>query len=158
MSNMSEQHSILLFGLTGHGKSSIANMLIQGDIHHDVNKFVINNAAVGESFQIECSINDEFIVYDTVGIGEPETGKVPHKKAVKMIRDYFTTCQLPLNYIAFVKKKGRCTEEECKMFKLFKEIFEGSENNFIIIITHSVTKVGNEVVKEIVTKVGLACA
>ncbi len=54
-----------------------------------------------------------------------------------MIRDYFSKCREPLNYIAYVKKEGRITEEERKMFKLFKEIFKGGEENFIIIITHS---------------------
>ncbi|CAI2168851.1 3132_t:CDS:2, partial [Funneliformis geosporum] len=103
--NMNEKTSITLFGLTGHGKSSIANMLIK--------------------------------VYDTVGVGEPSTGTVPYKEAVKKIRNYFSKCETSLNYIAFVKKKGRFTEEDRKMFNLFKEIFEGSENNFIIIITHS---------------------
>jgi len=76
-------------------------------------------------------------VFDTIGLGEDNKGNVPHKKAVKMIRDYFSKCREPLNYIAYVKKEGRITEEERKMFKLFKEIFKGGEENFIIIITHS---------------------
>src|SRR4051794_12336171 len=37
-----EQINVALFGLTGHGKSSIANMLIQGDINREINlKLVI---------------------------------------------------------------------------------------------------------------------
>ncbi|CAI2184816.1 8921_t:CDS:2, partial [Funneliformis geosporum] len=133
---MREETSIILFGLTGQGKSSIANMLIKGDIKND-NSFNINDAVKGAGVQIQGYQNVNFIVYDTVGVGEPSTGTVPHMKAVKEIRNYFSKCEVPLNYIAFVKKKGRFTEEDRKMFNLFKEIFEGSENNFIIIITHS---------------------
>ncbi|CAI2166214.1 10602_t:CDS:1 [Funneliformis geosporum] len=135
---MNEKTSIILFGLTRQGKSSIANMLIQGDIYHKKdNSFKINNTVIGESLQTQLCETDKFIVYDTIGVGEPSTGAVPHKEAVKKIRNNFSKCETPLNYIAFVKKKSRFTEEDRKMFNLFKEIFEGGENNFIIIITHS---------------------
>ncbi|CAG8619374.1 14516_t:CDS:1 [Funneliformis caledonium] len=150
---MSEKTSIILFGPTGQGKSSIANMLIQGDISHKENKFVVNYGVVDASVSIQCNdtmdsvstyierkTNDEFIVYDTIRVDEVCSGKVSHKKTVKEIRDYFITRQFPLNYIAFVKKKGRFTEEDLKMFNLFKEIFEGNEKNFIIIITNSSQK------------------
>ncbi|CAG8586956.1 1487_t:CDS:1 [Funneliformis mosseae] len=150
---MNEKTSIILFGPTGQGKSSIANMLIQGDISHKENKFVVNDGVVGASVSIQCNdtmdnvssyierkTNDEFMIYDTIRVGEACSGKVSQKKTVKEIRDYFITRQFPLNYIAFVKKKGRITEEDLKMFNLFKEIFAGNEKNFIIIITHSSQK------------------
>ncbi|CAI2182565.1 11741_t:CDS:1 [Funneliformis geosporum] len=132
---MSEQNSVVLFGLTGTGKSTISNMLIQGDIHDEKNAFKVNDAAVGVSFNINCSSNEKFIVYDTIGVGEPFDGTVPHQKAVNELRNYFSTCQVPLNYIAYVKKKGRITDDDHKQFKILKEIFEGGETNFIIIIT-----------------------
>src|SRR5688572_30658801 len=146
--------SLVLFGLTGQGKSSIANMLIQGDIYQEKNTFVINDSAVGASVQIECSINNEFEVYDTIGIGETRFGSVPHKKAVKMIRDYFSRCNLPLNYIAYVKKKGRFTDEDREMFGVFKEIFKGGEKNFVIIITDSEPAWVNENSKTIKKNLG----
>ncbi len=132
-----EQTSVVLFGTTGQGKSSIANMLIQGDIYQEKNAFIINDSAVGASVQIACSVNSEFKVYDTIGVGETCFGSVPHKKAIKKIRKYFSKCRVPLNYISYVKKKGRYTEEDRKMFKAFKKIFKGGERNFIIIITGS---------------------
>ncbi|CAI2180852.1 6436_t:CDS:2 [Funneliformis geosporum] len=122
---MSEQNSVVLFGLTGTGKSTISNMLIQGDIHDEKNAFKVNDAAVGVSFNINCSSNEKFIVYDTIGVGEPFDGTVPHQKAVNELRNYFSTCQVPLNYIAYVKKKGRITDDDHKQFKILKEIFEG---------------------------------
>ncbi|CAG8586973.1 1488_t:CDS:2 [Funneliformis mosseae] len=135
---MSEKTSIILFGLTGHGKSSIANMLIQGDIYHNRdNSFKINDKVGGASVQIQGCTNDKFIVYDTIGVAVTSVGNVPHKKAVKTIRNYFSICEAPLNYIAFVVKKGRISEEVMQVFKIFKEIFKDSEKSFIIIITCS---------------------
>ncbi|CAI2166222.1 10606_t:CDS:2 [Funneliformis geosporum] len=133
---MIEQISLVFFGLTGQGKSSIANMMIQGDIYQKGNVFEINDGAVGASVSINFSENEYFKVFDTIGVGETNSGSVPHKEAVKEIRNYFTTCKVPLNYIVYVKKKGRFTEEDRTMFNLFKEIFEGCEKNFIIIITN----------------------
>ena len=132
-----EQINVALFGLTGHGKSSTANMLIQGDIYQEKNEFKVNDGAEEGTVNIQSGTNKIFQVYDTIGLGEPSTGSASHKRAVKEIRDYFSKCEIPLNYIFYVKKKDRFTDEDVKMFKAFKSIFEGGEKNIIIIITHS---------------------
>lgn len=131
-----ERINVVFFGLTGHGKSSIANMLIQGDIHQD-NAFKVNNGAKGETINIHSGVNEIFQVFDTIGLGESSSGSVPHNEAIKRIRDYFSRCQVPLNYICYVKKQDRFTEDDARMFKIFKKIFKGGEVNFNIIITHS---------------------
>ncbi|GBC27153.2 hypothetical protein GLOIN_2v1610363 [Rhizophagus irregularis DAOM 181602=DAOM 197198] len=112
---MIEQQGILLFGRTGYGKSSIANMLIQGDIYQNNNAFTISD----------------------VGLGEPLSHLVSHKNAVNKIRDYFSKCKVTLNHIFYVQKKVKITDDDKKMFKLFKEIFEWAEKNIVIIITNS---------------------
>src|SRR5581483_1305840 len=131
--------NVALFGRAGHGKSSIANMLIQGDINED-NLFKVGDGAKGETINIYSSITEnteKYQVFDMVGLGEPSShDDVSHKEAVKKIRDYFSECNVSLNYIFYVQRKGRITEEDVKMFKLFKEIFGWAEKNFIIIITH----------------------
>jgi hypothetical protein len=111
-------------------------MLIQGDIYQENNEFRVNDGAKGETVNINGSTNEIFQVYDTVGLGEPPNGSVAHDEAVKLIRDYFSICEVPLNYIFYVKKKGRITEEDKKMFETFENIFDGAEKNFIIIITN----------------------
>src|ERR1043165_2375147 len=134
---MNERKTVVLFGPTGQGKSSIANMLIQGDIHREKNSFVINNGMVGTSSRMFLGINDGFEVFDTIGIGEAtlETfERVRHKEAIKKIRDCFSRCQMPLNYICYVKKKGMFTEQDRRMFNVFKEVFKGGQRNFVIII------------------------
>ncbi|CAB4420852.1 unnamed protein product [Rhizophagus irregularis] len=109
---------VTLFGCTGCGKSSIANMLVQGDIYRNNNKFTIGHGAEGETVRVRSYFTEKYQVFDMVGLGEPSSHLVSHKKAAKT-------------------RKGRISEEDVKMFKLFKETFKGGEKNSIIIITHS---------------------
>ncbi|CAG8477236.1 30580_t:CDS:1 [Gigaspora margarita] len=131
--------SVVFFGRTGAGKSTLANMLVQEDLYSDYSKnlFPISDSAVGENSEVLLSNNDIFAVYDTIGLCETSKGKISNKNAIKKIRYCFSKLQSPLNYICYVKKKGRFTEEDESGFKEFQKIFKGGENNFVIIITNS---------------------
>ena len=61
---MSEQQSVLLFGRTGYGKSSIANMLVQGEIYQNNNAFTISDSARGETLNIytSCTGNIKYLI------------------------------------------------------------------------------------------------
>ncbi|CAB5203995.1 unnamed protein product [Rhizophagus irregularis] len=73
---------IVLCGRTGDGKSSIANMLVQGDIYRDrENLFNIGNAAIGETRELTYARDVRFGVFDLVGLGELPSGGVPHDVA-----------------------------------------------------------------------------
>lgn len=128
---------IVLCGRTGDGKSSIANMLIQGDIYRDrENIFDVGNAALGETRELTYARDVRFGVFDLIGLGELSSGGVPHDVAIKNIRNHFSTNGLPLNYICYVKR-SRTTEEDIHLFGIFKKIFKEGEKNFIIIVTHT---------------------
>ncbi|RIB29520.1 hypothetical protein C2G38_2056475 [Gigaspora rosea] len=130
--------SVILVGRTGDGKSSLANMMTQGDLFYDENKFPISNKAVGETSVIGYSIDKDFEVYDTVGLCESVEGSISHKKAIKIIRTYFSKVLKPVHYICYVKKgTTKFTEEDNTTFKEFKKIFSKAESNFVIIITDS---------------------
>ncbi|CAI2171312.1 2322_t:CDS:1 [Funneliformis geosporum] len=132
---MSKPMSVALFGPTGQGKSTVANMLVQGDIHRENNAFVVKDAAVGIRDQTNRDVSETFEVVDIIGVCQTNFKSTPHKKAVKSIRNYFSKYRGPLNYICYVKKKGEFTKEDSQLFKVFKEIFKGGERNIIIIIT-----------------------
>ncbi|CAB4380050.1 unnamed protein product [Rhizophagus irregularis] len=71
---------IVLCGRTGDGKSSIANMLVQGDIYRDrENLFNIGNAAIGETRELTYARDVRFGVFDLVGLGELPSGGVREK-------------------------------------------------------------------------------
>src|SRR5581483_12035464 len=102
--------NVALFGRAGHGKSSIANMLIQGDINED-NLFKAGDGAKGEIINIYSSITEKYQVFDMVGVGEPSShADVSHKKAIKKVRDYFSECNVSFNYIFYVQSEERITD------------------------------------------------
>ncbi|CAB5346047.1 hypothetical protein RhiirA5_433357 [Rhizophagus irregularis] len=123
--------NVAFFGYTEDGKSSIANMLYQGDIMRK-NAFSVNDDVKTKTVEM----NNIFKVYDMIGLGESIKGKIPHKEAVKEVRNYFSACKELLNYVCYVKKKGRFSDGDIERFKTFKNIFKDAEENIIIIITH----------------------
>jgi len=129
--------NVVLCGRTGDGKSSIANMLIQGDIYRDrENMFDIGNNAAGETRELTYVCDERFGVFDLIGLGELTSGGVSNDEAIKNMRNHFSTNGRSLNYICYVKRP-RVTEEDVSLFKTFKKIFKEGENNFIIIVTNS---------------------
>ncbi|CAG8619356.1 14515_t:CDS:2 [Funneliformis caledonium] len=50
-------------------------------IYYEDNTFFVHGNNVGASI----SENDDFMVYDTIGLGEGSFGTVPHQEAVKII-------------------------------------------------------------------------
>jgi hypothetical protein len=129
--------NVVLCGRTGDGKSSIANMLVQGDIYRDrENIFNIGNNAIGETKELTYACDERFGVFDLIGLGELPSGGVPHENAIKNIRQNFSTNGLLLNYICYVKR-SRITEEDIRLFDIFKKIFKEGEKNFIIIVTNT---------------------
>ncbi|CAG8627165.1 13864_t:CDS:1 [Acaulospora morrowiae] len=133
---MEQTTNVILFGATGCGKSTIANMLYKGEIYEDDNEFKINDGGKGCTPDITLKFNEKFGIFDTVGLGEPEGGTVENKKAVEFIRDRLSYLRFPLHYICYVKIQGRFTKSDSEYFKEFKELFKHEEKNFIIIITH----------------------
>ncbi|GES75034.1 hypothetical protein GLOIN_2v1486018 [Rhizophagus clarus] len=107
-----DRKNIVLCGRSGDGKSSIANMLTQGNIYRD-------------------SENYFKIVYDTIGFGS--TG---NNEAIKKIRQLFSMGRIPLHYICYVKR-FKNLEDDVRLFEIFKKIFKDGEKNFVIIVTNS---------------------
>ncbi|CAG8627254.1 6373_t:CDS:2, partial [Acaulospora morrowiae] len=132
---MDKQINVAIFGITGGGKSTIANMLLVGDLS-DNNPFQIGDCARGVTSDLNHYFNGKFGVIDLPGFGEGPSGTVKHSEAIKIAREHFSAMELPLNYIFYVKKKGRFTEAEHVMFNEFKDIFNDAEDKIVIIITN----------------------
>ncbi|CAK9267569.1 unnamed protein product [Sphagnum jensenii] len=60
---------ILLFGRTGSGKSTIANMMIKGNLDSPL-LFETSSGVRGKTISFQKKENDKYMVVDTVGFGE----------------------------------------------------------------------------------------
>ncbi|CAG8649886.1 18997_t:CDS:2 [Racocetra fulgida] len=140
---MNDKITVALLGRTGSGKSTIANMLLNGDLSDD-NFFGIGDSARGTTDSIDFIINEKIGIFDTVGLGENKRGNVEHSKAIKMIRNHFAVPFVSFNYICYVKAKDRFIDDDRKNFNEFKEIFSDCDRNIVIIITHCKQKWINE--------------
>jgi hypothetical protein len=132
MDSENKKH-IVLCGRSGDGKSSIANMLIQGDIYRDSeNHFKIGNSAEAITDYLTVVSNEKFVVCDTIGLGDSSGSN----EAINTIRKFFSRGKIPLNYICYVKR-CRSVEDDVRQFKTFKKVFGNGEKNFVIIVTNS---------------------
>ncbi|KAF8928607.1 hypothetical protein BGZ58_009550, partial [Dissophora ornata] len=127
---------LVLVGKTGAGKSTIANMLIQGDLFQK-NRLDISNQAKGVTTNVEVVDGRDWTVVDTVGLGEMQgIGAKGTDEAIDLLIRVLKEGQLGFHHIAFVVQKGRLsTTENKQLFDLFKATFAGAEKNFVLIVT-----------------------
>ncbi|KAF9346183.1 hypothetical protein BGX26_002328 [Mortierella sp. AD094] len=128
---------IVFVGKTGAGKSSLTNMLVQGDLF-DKNIRKVSNSADAVTAEVEVVDGRGWTVCDTVGLGELQ-GKGDSKKdeAMELLVRVLREGKLGFHYIAYVIKQDRLrTKEHAELFDLFKKTFAGAEKNFILVITH----------------------
>ncbi|KAF9111117.1 hypothetical protein BGX27_005376 [Mortierella sp. AM989] len=127
---------MVLVGKTGAGKSTIANILVQGDLFK-VNRLNVSNQAKGVTTSVEVVDGRDWTVVDTVGLGELQgLGAKGTDEATRLLIRVLKEGQMGFHHIAFVIEKGRVTTDEYKrLFELFKSTFAGAENNFLLIVT-----------------------
>jgi predicted GTPase len=95
---------ILLFGRTGSGKSTIANMMIKGKLDSPL-LFETSSGIRGKTIFFQKEENEEYMVVDTVGFGEAEQGTVSNVEARNRLYDFFTKInETGYNHFAYVHK------------------------------------------------------
>lgn len=127
---------IIFFGKTGVGKSSVATMLYQGKLSKDYNPFMISDSAIGCTVDCKRIDSSTWSIYDTIGLGETQDGRVPHDVAKKRIVEFLKNLRVPFNYICIVKKRGRLDQIDPIICSAAREIFAGdTANNIVLIVT-----------------------
>ncbi|KAH9532338.1 hypothetical protein CY35_19G088200 [Sphagnum magellanicum] len=141
---------MLLFGRTGSGKSTVANMLIKGNLDSPL-LFETSSGIRGKTISFQREENDEYMVVDTVGFGEVKQGTVSNLEARNRLYNFFTKInETGYNYFAFVRKWGKIDELDTHLWNFFKKAFEGVEQNFVLLFTqckHSTLQENLEEVK-----------
>ncbi|MCO5581451.1 hypothetical protein L7F22_035335 [Adiantum nelumboides] len=130
-----EKLRILLFGRTGSGKSTVANMLAHGHLQEPC-LFRTSSSVRGETLRMQKEEVDNMVIVDTVGLGESEHGSVSNKEAQGILYNFFSRLEEGFHYFAFVRKWGRNDFLDEQLWKFFRQAFKGAENNFVVIFTH----------------------
>ncbi|KAG0011170.1 hypothetical protein BGZ81_002364 [Podila clonocystis] len=128
---------IIFVGTQRAGKSSLTNMLIQGDLYaQNIREVSYNIDSVTPEVKVVNGRN--WTVCDTVGLSEMEAqGDQSAEPAMKLLVHMLEEGQRGFHYIAYVIRAERLQYEEhhC-FFELLKSTFQGAEDNFILVVTH----------------------
>lgn len=131
---------VILFGKSGSGKSTITNALLGDNIVETGDGF----KGVTLSCNTYTSKSSEYVVVDTIGIGETEHGSIPHQQAVEQLENFLTTLTFPLHHVCFVKEAGIFDAIDENYWNVFLKIFGNCKRNFIVIITKAKEGWANE--------------
>lgn len=139
-----KQKRVLLFGKTGQGKSTIANMLVSGKLLKEP-LFPMGDGLIGVTQSCIGHAERCHYVIDTVGLGEDPTNRGQPQAysrpedaidpAVSIIYNFLENTRGEYSHILYVKAADRFDQLDREIFTLFTRIFKGCERAFGVIVT-----------------------
>ena len=143
------ERNIVVVGKTGTGKSTVANVILNGIRGlNDKKTFTVKSSATSVTSTASCSIATVFPhgfsesgyrlkVIDTVGLFDTGSTKT-NKQIVRDLRDYFIkNIENGVNLVLFVMKKDRFTAEEEEVFSFLMKHFSREIGELsALLITH----------------------
>ncbi|KAG0001318.1 hypothetical protein BGZ79_004802 [Entomortierella chlamydospora] len=132
--------TLVLAGKNCSGKSTIANMLVQGNMFSK-NRIELHGC---KSHKLHVDVVDgrQWSVCDITGLGFLKSNKTEDEIVAQRMLSQVSReggKEKGFNIVAFVIKKdevARKEEHTIMLWESFKSLFEGVERNFVIIITH----------------------
>lgn len=132
---------VLLFGRTGQGKSTIANMLVSGEML-ETPVFKMGDGLVGVTEKCVGHSDRDHYVIDTVGLGEDPRNRPNFRgptdafdAAVGLITDFLERTGTEYSHILYVKAADRFDRLDERIFNIFRKIFKGTEPAFGLVVT-----------------------
>lgn len=136
----------LLIGLTGCGKSTIGNCLLNksGDLGKIKNSpFKTSNSASGCTHCFQVHPNNESVVIDTIAFGDPD---LKDDNVLEQFRECLNIVNYKIDYVLYIVKQGRLTIEQINLINFFQENILDKKliDNSILIFNGSI-KVNNQI-------------
>ena len=133
------QKKYLLVGLTGSGKSTAGNALINksGEIGKlTKHPFVSSDSADGCTTSFLSFETETCYVIDTVGFGDP---KLHSGRILEQFRQIMKAMDNKINAVIYVVKAGKFTNETIEFFKIVQEkvLKNKCNSNSLLLVTHS---------------------
>ncbi|KAF8060787.1 P-loop containing nucleoside triphosphate hydrolase protein [Lyophyllum atratum] len=133
---LKQPKTIILFGETGSGKSSIINMLADAQD----SQARVDNTANGVTFRSEAftrRVNGQtYIIYDTVGLGESSGGTVDNTKAIAALYSLMRSTESGVHLLVYVVAGPRITTNHQKNYDMFYNIFCEKQVPIVLLLTH----------------------
>lgn len=134
--SIAQQKKILLFGKTGDGKSTLANMLVSAKVD---GKF-----AAGDSFAAVTEQTKEFVsdvdpnwtIIDTVGLVGTDFPENDHKR-IHELRNHITKGHKAIDIFCYVKKASKFTSADELSWLAFHTLFTNPDyhDNVLLVFT-----------------------
>lgn len=135
---MSNRKVFLLIGITGSGKSTTGNCIYNKSNELNLIKhspFVTSDGARGCTTQFQHVGNNDFVILDTVGFGDPQFNN--EDTALREFKNALLQVDNKIDCVIFVVKKGRFTNEIVRFFELVQEnvLMNKCRSNSILLVT-----------------------
>lgn len=132
--------SVILFGRTGSGKSTIAQMLLSGrlDDTFGTDSFRISSGIRGATRKVVHGEGRGWYVVDTPGFGEPvgDLSTISSAVAQRKLKNYVRMVEGIYSHYLYVVKKDRIDQFEQKLWQFFLLLFgENIRYQFTVVIT-----------------------
>lgn len=117
---------ILLFGKTGDGKSTVANMLTKGDV---VGEFAAGNSLATVTKQTkEVSTDANWIVIETVGVFATDESENDFT-CTRQLRNYLAEKHGEIDVYCFIKTASTFTNADDQCWRAFQSLFADNDDD-----------------------------
>jgi hypothetical protein len=126
--------NIIFFGESGHGKSSVINMILGDD------RAPMSSSATGCTFNSTPYPYDlsghNFVLWDTAGLNKDDQGPVTLTKALSSLYALLKSLEGGVSLLVFCMRAPRITDTAHKNWQLFHEIICQKEVPIAMAVTH----------------------
>lgn len=128
-----DPRTVLLFGKTGDGKSTVANMLLTGDVEGE---FQAGNSMAAITQQTTARTNNEnkWTIIDTVGLFSTDKPEEDLYRSKELLND-LARSHPEIHNFCYIKKATKFTRADEECWKVFQELFGEYYENIVLVFT-----------------------